>query len=119
MSQLIASIGEQLREPDGEPDTELAVAAHLMTRLVDPKAYVGDVYSLGYSEALVQIHDFHRQEVGGVPALSLLVATRVKPDESLDVTKEGLITHPSPRSGPRRPTERARGLSGRMERRSV
>jgi DNA helicase HerA-like ATPase len=87
MSQLIASIGEHLGEPH-EQDGELAAAAQLMTVLVEPKAYVGEVYSLGYSEALVQIHDFHRQEVGGIPALSLLVATRVKPDEPIDVAKE-------------------------------
>src|SRR5437588_11665177 len=51
-------------------------------------AYVGEVYSLGYEEALVQIHDFHRREVGGIPALSFLIATRVRPGRQTDVREE-------------------------------
>lgn len=87
MSDFIGSLGDQLG-PDDEPAGPHQAAADLLRGLVDNKAYVGEVYSLGYSEALVQIHDFHRQEVGGIPALSLLVATRFKPDESIDATKE-------------------------------
>jgi Helicase HerA, central domain len=49
--------------------------------LVDGGAYIGEVFSLGYSEALVQIHDHHRQKVGGVPALSFLIATRIPPGQ--------------------------------------
>ena len=51
-------------------------------------AYVGDVYSLGYAEALVQIHDHHRARVGGIPALSFLVATRVPPSAIIDIREE-------------------------------
>lgn len=46
------------------------------------------MYSLGYEEALVQIHDFHRQQAGGIPALSFLIATRILPNRPADVTKE-------------------------------
>ena len=34
---------------------------------------MGEVYSIAYEEALVQIHDFNRQQVGGIPALSFLI----------------------------------------------
>jgi hypothetical protein len=49
--------------------------------LVQKNQYVGEVYSISYETALVQIHDFHRQRVGGIPALSFLLATRVNPDD--------------------------------------
>ena len=54
-------------------------AATELGALVDGGAYIGEVFSLGYSEALVQIHDYHRQQVGGIPALSFLIATRIPP----------------------------------------
>jgi len=74
----------------GEPvlDAKLELAAKLLTQLVDPAAYVGEVYSLGYEEALVQIHDFHRKQVGGIPALSFLLATRVSPETKIDIREE-------------------------------
>ena len=60
-------------------ESALANASDLLTSIVDEKAYVGEVYLLGYEDALVQIHDFHRREVGGIPAFSFLIATRVLP----------------------------------------
>jgi hypothetical protein len=63
-------------------------AASLLVGLINPDAYIGEVYSLGYSEALVQIHDFHRQRVGGIPALSFLVATRIIDPAKVDVRQE-------------------------------
>ncbi len=69
-------------------DTNLSVAANLLDSLIEADAYVGEVYSLGYEEALVQIHDYHRQRVGGIPALSFLIATRIVPAQSFDVRTE-------------------------------
>jgi hypothetical protein len=63
-------------------------AAGAVKKLVEPDAYVGEVYSLGYDEALVQIHDRHRQNVGGIPALSFLLATRVVPAKLIDARTE-------------------------------
>lgn len=56
------------------------IARELLGALVRKNEYVGEVYSIGYEEALVQIHDFHRQQVGGIPSLSFLIATRLNPD---------------------------------------
>ncbi|MBU1398711.1 MAG: DUF87 domain-containing protein [Proteobacteria bacterium] len=54
-------------------------------RLVQPSQYVGEVYSISYETALVQIHDHHRQKVGGIPSLSFLIATRiVNPDQEIN-----------------------------------
>ncbi len=69
-------------------EPSLAAASNLITSIVEDTAYVGEVYSLGYEEALVQIHDFHRQKVGGIPALSFLIATRVQPGKQIDVREE-------------------------------
>lgn len=56
--------------------------------LVQQESYVGEVFSLGYDEALVLIHDYYRQRVGGIPALSFLIASRIKPDNDLDIREE-------------------------------
>lgn len=69
-----------------------AEAAHLsqelLGSLIQGDQYVGEVYSLGYESALVQIHDYHRQHVGGIPSLSFLIATRLNPGAEFDHTQE-------------------------------
>ncbi len=49
--------------------------------LIQAGQYVGAVYSISYETALVQIHDHYRKKVGGIPSLSFLIATRIKPNE--------------------------------------
>ena len=49
--------------------------------LIQEGQHIGAVYSISYETALVLIHDHHRRKVGGIPSLSFLVATRIKPDE--------------------------------------
>lgn len=86
MSDIVSDLAGRLNESElSEP---LQVASQRLTELVEDRAYVGEVYSLGYNEALVQIHDFHRQKVGGIPALSFLMATRINPDSLADVRQE-------------------------------
>jgi len=86
MADIVSNLAGRLSEPElSEP---LQAASRALTALVDDSAYVGEVYSLGYDEALVQIHDFHRQRVGGIPALSFLIATRVGPGALADVRQE-------------------------------
>ena len=50
--------------------------------LIQKSQYIGDVYSISYETANVLVHDHFRKEVGGIPSLSFLIATRVKPDET-------------------------------------
>lgn len=52
-------------------------------KLIQAKQYVGDVYSISYETALVQIHDNYRKKVGGIPSLSFLIATRIKLHEDI------------------------------------
>ena len=49
---------------------------------------MGEIYSISYETALVQIHDHYRQQVGGIPSLSFLIATRISPEESIDYKTE-------------------------------
>ena len=86
MADIVSNLAGKLSEPElSEP---LQAASRELTALVEDSAYVGEVYSLGYDEALVQIHDFHRQRVGGIPALSFLIATRVNSASMADVRQE-------------------------------
>lgn len=86
MVGIVSLIGPEPEElPSGRP---LDQAAAAMATLIDMKAYVGEVYSLGYNDALVQIHDHHRALVGGIPALSFLVATRIIDPANFDPTTE-------------------------------
>jgi len=54
-------------------------ASSLLGELIQADQYVGELYSLSYETALVQIHDFYRRKVGGIPSLSFLIASRVDP----------------------------------------
>lgn len=49
---------------------------------------IGDLYSIDYETALIQVHDRFRQLSGGVPAGCLLLATRIVPGLSIDLTHE-------------------------------
>ncbi len=59
-------------------------------KLIQIDQYVGELYSINYETAKVQIHDHERQEVGGIPSLSFLIATRIDPnsDETIDFKRE-------------------------------
>jgi DNA helicase HerA-like ATPase len=86
MSSIFSTVAQQL---DKTPlPEELKAAGVALSAFVERDAYVGEVYSIGYNEALVQIHDFNRQQVGGIPALSFLIATRIVPGATPDVRKE-------------------------------
>jgi hypothetical protein len=86
MPSVVSSVAQQLEKP--ELDSNLKDAGQLLLNLVQPDSYVGEVFSLGYQEALAQIHDFHRQKVGGIPALSFLIATRIVPGTAVDARQE-------------------------------
>ena len=57
-------------------------------RLIQTEQLVGDVFSIQYGEALVQIHDHYRQRVGGIAAHTFLIATRVNPQNELNPAAE-------------------------------
>ena len=86
MASIVGIVGGQLDAP--QLDQALESAARPLVALVEPAAYVGEGYSLGYESALVQVHDFHRQSVGGIPALSFLLATRISPTQAVDIRAE-------------------------------
>ena len=86
MSDVISRVGTDLGSPQLPPAAQ--EASQIIAGFVDDDAYVGEVYSLSYGDALVQLHDHHRRRVGGIPALSFLLATRVPPNTVVDVTQE-------------------------------
>src|SRR6266849_9793718 len=86
MSSPLSIVADQLGQTKLPDDLQIAGAE--LASLVEAEAYVGEIYSIGYDEALVQIHDYNRQQVGGIPALSFLIATRVIPGTTPDVRKE-------------------------------
>lgn len=81
-------------------------AQTVFKELIQPGQLVGDVYSINYSNALIQIHDKYRKTVGGVSALSLLFATRINTENPVDPNLEEsniillrvLDSHPLPNS---------------------
>lgn len=83
---MLPTIGKELGKP--VLNAELLAADTLLRGLFEDDAYVGEVFSLGYDEALVQIHDLHRQKVGAIAALSFLIATRLTPGQPADVRRE-------------------------------
>ena len=86
MPNVISRIATQLPQPTlPQPVHD---AGEMLRELIEADAYVGEVVSLGYNEAILQIHDFHRQQVGGIPALCFLLASRVNPQTTPDVRTE-------------------------------
>lgn len=58
-------------------------------QLIQKSEYVGELFSINYENAKVQIHDNERKKVGGIPSLSFLIATRVDPDsDNIDYKQE-------------------------------
>lgn len=82
----LKDLQQQLHQYKAE--TSERAAKELLGVLIQKEQYVGEVYSLGYETALVQIHDSHRQEVGGIPSLSFLIATRLLPDREIRHSEE-------------------------------
>ncbi len=57
--------------------------------LIQTNQYIGETISIDYEAAILQIHDHERQKVGGIPALSFLIATRVNPNsDAIDFKEE-------------------------------
>lgn len=73
---------------DAHQDLHATRTKELLAALVQAGQYIGEVYSMQYEKALVMVHDFERQKVGGIPHLAFLVATRMVEDQTLDWTKE-------------------------------
>lgn len=70
-----------LKEVFKEDQKRLAIdqAEAIFDQLIQEEQYVGEVFSINYETAIANIHDSHRQQVGGIPSLSFLIATRIKP----------------------------------------
>jgi len=86
MGTLLTQVAHQMGQT--ELPMELLAPGNELSSLIEGDAYVGEVFSIGYDEGLVQIHDFNRQQVGGIPALSFLLATRITPGSTPDIRKE-------------------------------
>ena len=54
-------------------------AAAMLGALLQTGQYVAEVVSIAYETAKIQIHDHERRKVGGIPALSFLLASRLSP----------------------------------------
>ncbi|MEW6507226.1 MAG: hypothetical protein AB1432_05715 [Bacteroidota bacterium] len=52
-------------------------AKQVFSELIRSPQYVGELFSINYETAKVQIHDNERRKVGGIPSLSFLIATRI------------------------------------------
>ncbi len=86
MANVIAQLATQL--PQDTLPQPVQDAGETLRALIDAGAYVGEVVSLGYNDAILQIHDFHRQQVGGIPALCFLLASRINPQANADPRTE-------------------------------
>jgi len=59
------------------------------TKMIQKNEYVGELFSINYESAKIQIHDNERKKVGGIPSLSFLIATRIDPDlDNIDYKAE-------------------------------
>ena len=74
---------------DSQRNLQEQSAKQHFQKLIQQNQYVGELYSINYETAKVNIQDFERQKVGGIPSLSFLIATRiVLGDDNIDFRKE-------------------------------
>ena len=83
MASDVLSAVEQHSLSETAEDTQ-----RLLGALIQSDQYVGEVYHMSYGQALVQVHDFFRRKAGGIPGLSFLVASRKRPEDTLDFRDE-------------------------------
>jgi len=59
-------------------------------KLIQQNAYVGELFSINYETARIVIHDSQRKNVGGIPSLGFLIATRIDPTmlDNIDFKQE-------------------------------
>jgi len=78
--ETIQKRGEQEKEAAAltRQQKESERAAEVLGKLVQQSQYVGESLKLDYRVVTVQVHDHHRRQVGGIPHLSYLVASRVQ-----------------------------------------
>ncbi|MCX6173253.1 MAG: DUF87 domain-containing protein [Ignavibacteriales bacterium] len=64
-------------------------AKKVFSELIQNPQYVGELFSINYETAKVQIHDNERKKVGGIPSLSFLIATRINVEsDEMDFKEE-------------------------------
>jgi len=80
-------IGEKLVNSINE--NKKVEASQWFTKLIQPSEYVGELFSINYETARIVIHDKQRQDVGGIPSLCFLIATRVDPSNVSDLNYKG------------------------------
>jgi len=70
-------IGEKLANSSAE--NKKVEVSYWFTKIIQPSEYVGELFSINYETARIIIHDKQRQNVGGIPGLCFLIATRIDP----------------------------------------
>lgn len=66
-------------------DNKKVETKHWIQELLQPSQLVGDLYSINYETAKIIIHDTLRHNVGGIPSLSFLIASRLDPNNCDDI----------------------------------
>jgi hypothetical protein len=76
-------IGEKLSNNIAE--NKKVETAEWFKKLIQPTEYVGELFSINYETARIIIHDKQRRDVGGIPSLCFLIATRIDPAKISDL----------------------------------
>lgn len=58
-------------------------AEEIFHKFICAEHLIGDVYSMDYETALIQVHDRFRRLAGGIPAGCFLLATRINPEKGV------------------------------------
>jgi len=69
-------------------ENDSSEAKHIFSTLIQKNQLVGELYSINYDYANVLIHDTAKRDVGGIPNLSFLIATRINPDNDINYKNE-------------------------------
>lgn len=75
-------------EFDSFQDSKTKSSTLYLTKMIRQSDLVGDLLKMDYDRCEILVHDFSRQQVGGLPLGSFLIATRLQPGQECDPVNE-------------------------------
>lgn len=70
---IISTVKNSIQQEDNQKSKEI------FKEFIKQDSYVGELYSLNYQTADILVHNKFKNQVGGIPSLSFLIATRLTP----------------------------------------
>lgn len=87
-SRLTAALSRLNTDLKEIPEEIKNISKAQLLDLIQPEKYVGEVVNLVFEKAKIQVSDYFRKKVGGIPAQCFVIATRINQEEADEAIKD-------------------------------